>query len=78
MPLVLAIEPLLEHEWMGRLLLVHGVVCVSVCSQSFFESHVIWVCFACCISDWRIPSVDRIAHHSGTLEPSRHLDFDGR
>ena len=30
------------------------------------------------ISNWRIQSVDQVARHSGTLEPSRHLDFDGR
>jgi hypothetical protein len=30
------------------------------------------------VIDWRIQSVGQISRHSGTLEPSRYLDFDGR
>ena len=52
-------------------------VCECVFTTVVVESHVVTL-LACYVSDWRIQSGDQISRHSGTLEPSRYLDFDGR
>jgi hypothetical protein len=64
---------------MGPLLFIYGVVCVSVCSQLLSLNLILLHCLlVMLVIDWRIQSVGQISRHSGTLEPSRYLDFDGR